>query len=72
MGRPVFMVITDAGAKKHFRVVEYIQTVWIQEQAHTYFGLQGIGNVDIAISNTLSVSDLENLARGDAGWNTLF
>ena len=64
--RLAFMVITATGAKDVFIVAEQIQLASIKEQAHVYFGLQVILNIDIALTIPLTVSDLDNLVGGDA------
>ena len=59
------MVNTGADANNIFRLVEHIMIEDIKNQAHGYFGLQGIGNVNQILSNPLIVSDITQLAGGN-------
>ena len=53
------MINTGTGANNIFRVVEHIMLEDIKNQANGYFGLQGIGNVNQVMSNSLEVSALK-------------
>ena len=45
-GHLALMVNTGTGSNNILRVVKHIMLEYIQNQAHGYFGLQGIGNVN--------------------------
>ena len=57
------MLKTGAGDMNIFRQVEQIQIADIQVQALWYFGLQGIGNLNISLKIPLQISSLQNLAN---------
>ena len=61
------MIITGASAKNIFSVLDQIQLVDIHYQSFEYFGLHGIGNINVALTNPLVVSDLLNLATSNQG-----
>ena len=55
------MIDNGTGAKNIFRQVEQIQIVYMHTQSFGYFGLQGIRNVNQALTEPLEVSYLQNL-----------
>ena len=59
------MANIGAGAKEIFRMVEQIQLADMHIQAFGYFGLQGIGNLNQVLPNSLSVSDLTHISGGN-------
>ena len=60
------MVNTGTGAKNIFTVIEHILLEYIQNNAHGYFGLKVIGNINLVLPNTLKISGLTQLAGGNA------
>ena len=54
-GRLAFTVDTDAGENKIFRKVKNIQNAYMHTQVFGYFGLQGIGNIYLALPDPLLV-----------------
>ena len=65
-GHLAFMIDTGAGANNIFRQVEQIQISDMHQQAHGYFGLLGIGNVENKVlPKPLAVSGIQNLANND-------
>ena len=59
------MVNIGTGANILFRVIEHILLEDIQNTAHGYFLLQGIGNVNQILPNPLTVKALAQLDVGD-------
>ena len=60
------MVNTGTVAKKIFSVVENIMLEDIQNQAHGYFWLQEVGDLNQVIPNPLTVSALTLSSGGNA------
>ena len=55
-----------------FKVVEKIHIAYTHHQAFGYFGLKGIGNIDIVLPKPLVLSSLLNLATSNQEAQTFY